>query len=64
MNDVELKYDGLLEIPEDEIEDHKKVFISKEVEGKTYFPFKYIELSKIDKCYGMLDKSDYITVYG
>lgn len=53
---MELKYDGLLEIHPDDIEDHQKVFESKIIDGKVYFPFKYIEQGYYQRCYGMIKK--------
>lgn len=56
MNKKELKYDGLLEIRPEEIEDHKKVFESIEKDGKIYFPFEYINVGWGQRCYGFIKK--------
>jgi hypothetical protein len=49
-----IKYDGLLEIRPEEIEEHKKIFVSKEKDGKTYFPFEYINVGFGQRCYGFI----------
>lgn len=57
--DTELQYDGLLEIPEEEYEEYSKRFITKEKDGKIYFPFRYIIINKDngvgpERCYAFV----------
>jgi hypothetical protein len=54
MQDTTQEYDGLLEIPEDEIISHQERFKSKEKEGKPLFPFKYIDVGFGQRCYGFI----------
>ena len=51
-----IKYDGLIEVHPDEVEAHKKAFYSKEIEGKIYFPFQYVQQALYQRFYGLIKK--------
>jgi hypothetical protein len=62
MEEKEYQYDGLMEIPEDQIEAHQKIYVSKIKDGKIYFPFRHLLMCKYgnyqEKCNIMIRHSD------
>lgn len=55
-----VEYDGLLQLSPDEIEEHQKIFLSKEVDGVIYFPFRYVKQA-CGSFYAMINKNKYNT---